>query len=83
MKPILTNEMQLATLDKLKKAAEVNGWLDKQDILCLFNISSRTLQTWRSEGIIPVERHGGKIFYPASGVLQMMRTKKNDYGATG
>lgn len=45
MKPILTNEMQLATLDKLKKAAEVNGWLDKQDILCLFNISSRTLQT--------------------------------------
>ena len=37
---------------------------DKQDILQLFHISSRTLATWRKNGIIPYLRVGGKIYYP-------------------
>jgi len=41
-------------------------WLDKQDILTRMHISSRTLQTWRSSGMIPFSRIGRKIFYRES-----------------
>ena len=42
------------------------SWLDKQDILTRLHISSRTLQRWRSEGIIPFTKVRGKIYYKES-----------------
>ena len=45
-------------------AAEI--WLDKQDILIRMHISSRTLQTWRSRGILPFCRIGRKLYYRES-----------------
>ena len=41
-------------------------WIDKQEILMRLHISNRTLQTWRSKGIIPFARIGKKIFYKES-----------------
>ena len=41
-------------------------WLDKQDILTRMHISSRTLQTWRSRGMIPFSRIGRKLYYRES-----------------
>jgi hypothetical protein len=38
-------------------------WLDKQDILIRMHISSRTLQRWRSKGMIPFCRIGKKLYY--------------------
>jgi len=39
-------------------------WLDKQQVLQKLNISGRTLQTLRDNGLITFSRLGGKIFYP-------------------
>jgi hypothetical protein len=65
-KKFYTIEMQLAVLDKIKRAGDIEVLLEKQDILCLFGICSRTLQTWRDTGEILYERKGKKIYYPAS-----------------
>jgi predicted site-specific integrase-resolvase len=43
-----------------------DGWLDKQDILTRLHISGRTLQRWRTKGIIPFTRIRKKIFYKES-----------------
>ncbi len=45
---------------------------DNADMMQLFNVCSRTLQRWRDEGIIPFKRVGGRIYYLASKVDQMM-----------
>ncbi len=46
---------------------------DKQDILQRFHISERTLQEWRSTGVLPFIRIRGKIFYPKKFVEEMLR----------
>ena len=38
-------------------------WLDNSDMKRMFHISTRTLQTWRSSGILPYAKVCGKIFY--------------------
>lgn len=38
----------------------------------LFNVTSRTLQRWRAEGIVPYKKLGGKIYYLAHKVDDLM-----------
>lgn len=42
------------------------------DMMQLFNVTSRTLQRWRAEGIIPYKKLGGKIYYLANKVDDLM-----------
>ena len=39
------------------------GWLDSPDVMKLLKISSRTLQGYRDNGILPFSKIGGKIFF--------------------
>jgi hypothetical protein len=55
---------------KNEKPEEV--WIDKQEILLRLHISNRTLQTWRSKGIIPFARIGKKIFYKESDLTNLL-----------
>jgi hypothetical protein len=50
--------------------------LDRQDILQMFPISVRTLQYWRTKGVLPYSKIGGKIFYKLSDVWEMVRKNK-------
>ncbi len=47
-------------------------YYDNADMMQLFNVSSRTLQRWRDEGIISGKKVGGKIYYLAEKVDEMM-----------
>lgn len=38
-------------------------WMDSQEIMELLHLSARTLQTWRSKGVLPFSKVGNKIFY--------------------
>jgi hypothetical protein len=38
-------------------------WIDSQDVLIKMHISQRTLQTWRTNGLLPFSNINGK-FYP-------------------
>lgn len=54
--------------------------LDKQDILQMFHISPRTLDSWRAKGILPYSKIGGKIFYRLSDVWEMVTKHRVEKG---
>ena len=47
-------------------------YYDNADMMRLFNVTSRTLQRWRDEGIIPFRKLGGRIYYHAQHVDDLM-----------
>lgn len=47
-------------------------WLDKQDLLQWLHISERTLQGWRSKGLLPYSAIGGKLYYRLSDVEALL-----------
>jgi len=47
--------------------------LDRQDLLQLFHISVRTLQNWRTKGILPYSKIRNKIYYRQSDVDEMLQ----------
>ena len=44
--------------------------LDNQDLCFLLHISKRTLQRYRTDGVLPFLKHGQKIYYKASDVRE-------------
>jgi len=52
--------------------------LDNQDLCLLLHISPRTLQRYRSDGILPFIKRGQKIYYKASDVREFVY-KNGDY----
>ena len=62
-------------------------FLDNQEFLQLMNISKRTAQTWRDEGVISFSQIGSKIYYRMSDVQKLLdnnyrkafTTKRNNY----
>lgn len=51
---------------------------DNADMMQLFKVSSRTLQRWRDERIVPYKKVGGKIFYLADKVEELMQSDEDD-----
>ena len=43
----------------------LQDWLDNQDVCRMFNLSLRTLQTYRDNGTLPFTRIGNKMYYKA------------------
>ncbi|UAB82271.1 helix-turn-helix domain-containing protein [Marixanthomonas sp. SCSIO 43207] len=71
--------------EKQKKPQDT--FLDNQEFLQLMNISKRTAQTWRDEGVISFSQIGSKIYYRMSDVQKLLdnnyrkafSTKRNNY----
>lgn len=68
-----------------KPSQEPNGrraleskFYDNADMMQLFKVSSRTLQRWRDERIVPYKKVGGKIFYLADKVEELMQSDEDD-----
>ncbi len=55
-----------------------NRWLDNQEVMRLLKISPRSLQSYRDQGILPFTRLGGKIYYKASGVEDLLERNMSD-----
>ncbi len=69
---ILTSEQYnnlVSRLDQLKISLESNQkpsqetFLDNQEFIQLMNISKRTAQTWRDDGVVSFSQIGSKIYY--------------------
>lgn len=58
-----------------KKPQEV--FLDNQEFIQLMNISKRTAQTWRDEGIISFSQIGSKIYYQMKDVSMLLDKNYN------
>ena len=64
------DEIKSALTEKQKEPKDV--FLDNQDFLQLMNISKRTAQSWRDEGIISFSQVGSKIYYRMSDVQKLL-----------
>jgi DNA-binding MarR family transcriptional regulator len=66
---------RLDTLNKKleeKHKSPSDTFLDNQEFLQLMNISKRTAQTWRDEGIVSFSQIGSKIYYRMSDVQKLL-----------
>lgn len=50
----------------------LNRWMDNQEVCRQLNISPRTLQDYRNNGIIAYYQLGGKILYKESDIESML-----------
>ena len=50
----------------------LEDWLDNQNVMQILHISPRTLQTLRSNGILPFSRIGNKLFYRRSDISRIL-----------
>ena len=48
-------------------------WLDNEDAARLLKISPRTLQNHRDNGTLPFSMIGGKVYYKASDIDEVLR----------
>jgi len=71
------NEL-LNKIDEVKTSLEVKQknpqdvFVDNQEFLQLMNISKRTAQTWRDEGVVSFSQIGSKIYYRMSDVEKLL-----------
>lgn len=57
------------------KERGLEDWLDSQDVCHLLHISTRSLQTLRSNGSIAFSQVGGKYYYHKENVIKLVGTK--------
>jgi hypothetical protein len=65
--------------------SSLEDWIDNQDVMQMLHISPRTLQTIRSNGILPFSRIGNKLYYRRQDILRLLTNnytmiKIRDYG---
>ena len=51
---------------------EWTDWLDSQDVMQKLHVSVRTLQSWRTNGLLPYSRINNKIYYRKSDILALL-----------
>lgn len=49
--------------DKRFDNFQIGDWIDNSDVMTKFNISKKTLQNWRDDGILPYSKFGRRILY--------------------
>lgn len=63
----------------------LSDWLDNQDVMQALHVSPRTLQTLRSNGLLPFSRIGNKLYYRRQDIIKILSDnytmrKIRDYG---
>ena len=87
MEAIILSKQQyvelLNKMDAIKSSVEENQktpqeiFLDNQEFIQLMNISKRTAQTWRDEGVISFSQIGSKIYYQMKDVSILLDKNYN------
>ena len=71
MKKLITQKQYNTAVGESVKW-ELGDWLDKQDLMLLLHISSRTLQNWRNKKTLPFAKIGRKIYYRKTDVMELL-----------
>lgn len=64
------DEIKHVLAEKQKNLKDI--FVDNQDFIQMMNISKRTAQTWRDEGIIAFSQIGHKIYYRTSDIQKLI-----------
>lgn len=65
-----TNNSHLA--QKPVEDTSLEDWLDNQDVMQALHVSPRTLQTLRSNGLLPFSRIGNKLYYRRQDIIKIL-----------
>lgn len=68
----------LSTETSQEEAQHLEKWYDNFEVMKMFHISQRTLQTLRSNGKLPFAKLGNKCFYREQDLQQMMMESFRD-----
>ena len=60
-------------LEEKQKTPEAT-FLDNQEFIQLMNISTRTAQTWRDQGVVSFSQIGSKIYYRMSDIQKLLES---------
>lgn len=52
--------------------AILEDWIDNQDVMTVLHVSIRTLQKFRSNGVLPYTKVNGKIYYRRQDVEELL-----------
>jgi hypothetical protein len=55
-----------------KQKSPADTFIDNQEFIQIMNVSKRTAQSWRDEGIISFSQIGSKIYYRMSDVQSLL-----------
>lgn len=69
------DEVKTSLDEKQKNPKDV--FVDNQEFLQLMNISKRTAQSWRDEGVVSFSQIGSKIYYRMSDVEKLLEKNYN------
>lgn len=69
------DELKTSLDEKQKNPKDI--FVDNQEFLQLMNISKRTAQTWRDEGVVSFSQIGSKIYYRMSDVEKLLEKNYN------
>lgn len=67
---------QAQQLQVCKRDKSTIDWIDGQEVMAILNISPRTLQTYRDNGMLPFSQIGAKFYYKPSDVELILKTSK-------
>ena len=73
----------LSTETSQEEAQHLEKWYDNFEVMKMFHISQRTLQTLRSNGKLPFSKLGNKCFYREQDLQQMMMESFRDSRVKG
>ena len=62
-------------MTEIKQPDDLNDWtdwIDAQDVMQKLHVSVRTLQTWRTNGLLPYSRINNKLYYRKSDILALL-----------
>lgn len=64
-------DLLIAEVQKLQgKARPSDGWLSNTEVTEMLQVSPRTLQNYRDEGVIPFTKVGKKLYYRSADIQQ-------------
>lgn len=73
-------------IHNLIESTTLEDWIDNQDVMNILHITARTLQSLRSNGILPYSRINGKIYYRRQDIQKILADNyimykiRNEYG---
>ena len=59
-------------METFQKDFPFNEWVDNVELMERLHVSIRTVQTWRSAGLLPYAKVGRKLFYRREDVAKLL-----------
>ncbi|WP_270533030.1 helix-turn-helix domain-containing protein [Segatella copri] len=77
LQPMQTMQSQ-GSKEVTEQLTPLSEWHDNYEVMEMFHISARTLQTLRSKGKLPFAKMGGRCYYKESDLQRLMEESYRD-----